>query len=554
MMKWFRNLKIANKLVLGFLVVTLLTVTVGVVGISNMLQLDKADTELYEENTMGISHSGMASASFQRLRYNYLMLTLADNAVEEATRINNIESLEQSVLLSLNAYKEIVKSDEGAVLIQEIINEYNTFNEVAHKALELYRSGNKEESARIIQVDTEEISVDLYNQLDNLVGLDLALANEKAEDNTQLTETALVTNVTIIAASILLSIFLGFYISTIISRPLRTMGEVANRLAIGDSNVSIEINSKDETGMLAKAFQAMLENIKYQVEIVEKFAEGDLTIDVSPKSEVDTLGIKLKEMVEANRSLLHSISIASEHIASSARQVSESSIILSQGAAEQASSVEELTASLEEISSQTHMNADKANAANNNAMIAQNNADMGTLKMQEMLQAMDQISESSSSISNVIKVIDDIAFQTNILALNAAVEAARAGHLGKGFAVVAEEVRNLAARSASAAKETTDMIASSIKKSEDGTRIAKETADSLNQIVTSIKQANGLVEEIAQASNDQATSIEQINIGIEQVLGVVQANSATSEENAAASEELAGQSEILKETVLKYKI
>jgi len=207
-----------------------------------------------------------------------------------------------------------------------------------------------------------------------------------------------------------------------------------------------------------------------------------------------------------------------------------------------------------EIAVQTKENATNANQANELAMRSKDDAVSGNKQMNEMLKAMLEINDASGSISKIIKVIDEIAFQTNILALNAAVEAARAGQHGKGFAVVAEEVRNLAARSANAAKETTDLIEGSVQKVNIGTKIANETAEALNKIVDGITKASEIVGGIASASNEQANGISQVNSAIEQVSDVVQTNTATAEESAAASEELSSQAEIMKESVAKFKL
>lgn len=380
------------------------------------------------------------------------------------------------------------------------------------------------------------------------------LAKQAADDNKTAATKATIIMIIVVIVGVILAIILGMFISRIISKPVGKMVEAADKLAMGDVNVNVETDTRDEIGSLAESFGRMIANIQRQALAVERIAAGDLTIEVDVRSENDLLGKKLFEMVEKNNEILTNINNAAEQVASGSKQVSDSSIALSQGATEQASSIEELTASLEEISSQTKLNAENANEASELAEASKSNALKGNNQMKEMLKAIEEINDASANISKIIKVIDDIAFQTNILALNAAVEAARAGQHGKGFAVVAEEVRNLAARSASAAKETTDMIENSIKKSEGGTKIARETADALNEILNSTEKVAILVNNISVASNEQATGIQQINQGIMQVSQVVQANSATSEESAAASEELSSQAVFLKDMVGKFNL
>ncbi|HEY9062239.1 MAG TPA: methyl-accepting chemotaxis protein [Pseudobacteroides sp.] len=292
------------------------------------------------------------------------------------------------------------------------------------------------------------------------------------------------------------------------------------------------------------------------LKVLSKMAQNDYTNDISGdyKGSFHELVSAINYVQMTLSHVLNEINDAARQVASGSKQVSDSAQALSQGSTEQASSIQELTASLEEISAQTKQNAVSANQANDLALSVKENAIQGNSQMRGMVQSMDGINEASSNISKIIKVIDEIAFQTNILALNAAVEAARAGQHGKGFAVVAEEVRNLAGRSANAAKETTVLIEGTIKKVEDGTKIANDTAAALNSIVEGVTKAAELVGQIAKASNEQATGITQINRGITQVSQVTQINSATSEESAAASEQLSSQADSLKEMVGKFKL
>lgn len=339
-------------------------------------------------------------------------------------------------------------------------------------------------------------------------------------------------------------------------------------LSEGSLNMDFSVGAGDQyTAEEKKNFEEINQNFKMAVDniavyiseisyILGEIADGNVSRSIVSEFKGDFLELKtaLNHIVSSLNDTMLNINSASQQVAAGTRQVSDGSQAISQGATEQASAIEQLTSTVAQIAGQTRQNAVNANRANELAISAKDHAVDGNEQMKGMQSAMVEINESSANISKIIKVIDGIAFQTNILALNAAVEAARAGVHGKGFAVVAEEVRNLAARSAQAAKETTVLIESSIKKTEAGTEIANKTAAALAIIVEGVEKAAELMGQIAAASDEQATGIMLINGGIEQLSQVVQNNSATSEETAASAEELSSQAEILNSMVGRFKM
>lgn len=369
----------------------------------------------------------------------------------------------------------------------------------------------------------------------------------------------------IICAAGLVIFAVGIVIISIIAKrmadPIKETSERLKELSVGNLKDDVPIfKSEDEIGDLTRALSKTVQTWRdYIADISASLAEldkGNLKLEMNMDYVGDFAPIKasFQHTIHTLNDTFQKLDDSAVQVASGSDQMASSAQSLAQGATEQASSVEELAATISEIHGHVANNAENAKIASEKAKNMAVELEQGKQQMERMTTAMNQINDSASEISKIIKAIEDIAFQTNILALNAAVEAARAGSAGKGFAVVADEVRNLASKSAEASKNTASLLDATVQAVQEGTGIANETALSIGRIVVASEGAANLVHEISIASQEQAASIAQVTIGIDQISSVVQTNSATSEESAAASEELSTQAQILKALVNRFEI
>jgi len=562
-----KNMKVSKKLIVSFLIIAVLTAIVGVVGIYGMMQINTSFDEMYELQTVPMPQLGKAIEMLQRQRASMREL-IVGAAVEDFDMMDrareSADTYHAIMQENLDSYFLTVRAPEAIQLFEEARMLYDTQFRVGFQRIYEGAKGDVDAAdLYTIMREYTEATNKIVDNFDKCLEMKIDVAADAANSASEMADMLLVIIVVVLAISLFAAVVLALYISGLISKPLIILSTFMNKAGhTGDIALSPEdmssINKysviKDEIGQTIKGSAAFLQHVTNIAGKLETIASGDLTVDVHLLSGADTMGKSLEQMVGNLNNMFSNIQTSTSQVSTGAKQVADGAQALAQGSTEQAASVQELSSSIAEIANKTKENAEIAGRTSQLSETIKQNALKGSSQMDDMISAVKEINDASQSISKIIKTIDDIAFQTNILALNAAVEAARAGQHGKGFAVVAEEVRNLASKSAEAAKDTGDMIQNSMEKAEYGSNIAGETAESLKDIVTGISESSELISEIAKSSEEQSIGISQVNTGIDQVAQVVQQNSATAQQSAAASEEMSSQSTILEELISQFKL
>ncbi len=513
-MNFIKNMKLGLRLGVGFGIVLILMLTLGAISYARLGELDKEIdgmvTVQFPKTVQANNVIDSVNAIARHLRNGFIY-----SGAEQQKSIDSIAGERKKINENLEKLDKSITSVKGREMLKKVSEARSAYVVDQEKFLELLKADKKADIVALMQGGLRKSQTEYIKAVNDLVDFQTEVMSESGKVAGAAAEAAQRMMLILSAVAALLTVFFAWFITRSITVPLNLAVQVAQKVAAGDLTSHIEVMSKDETGILTLA---------------------------------------LREMNDSLKKIVGEVRSGTEAIGSGTKQIASGNADLSQRTEEQASSLEETASSMEELTSTVKQNAENAKQANQLALGASTVAVKGGQVVSEVVTTMSSINESSKKIVDIIGVIDGIAFQTNILALNAAVEAARAGEQGRGFAVVASEVRNLAQRSAAAAKEIKALIGDSVDKVGAGTKLVDEAGKTMEEIVNSVKRVTDIMSEITAASQEQSAGIEQVNQAITQMDEVTQQNAALVEEAAAAAESLEEQAQNLQAAVAIFNI
>jgi methyl-accepting chemotaxis protein len=509
------NLKIAQRLALGFGALCLILVAIQTFSINMLGKVNEGTADLVSRRVPNILATTTVLAEVNDAAIALRNMILSDDPADRQKQLDEIAASRKTALENLDKLRQSVASPAGQALVERMAVANDRYIKGQQDMVVRINGGDEAEMRRYMKVVMRPILGDLKLAVNELLALQVSVASKTASEAQQAFESTRILMIVLAAASLALAGLIGWWITRSITRPIARALEVASTVAAGDLTSRIEVTTTDETGQLLQALKTMNESLVRTVITVRS---------------------------------------GTETIATASGEVAAGSLDLSARTEQQAGSLEETASSMEELTSTVKQNADNARQANVLAEAASQVAERGGRVIGDVVGTMDRINSSAGKIADIIGVIDGIAFQTNILALNAAVEAARAGEQGRGFAVVASEVRNLAQRSAAAAKEIKGLIGDSTQAVQAGGKLVGEAGATMQEIVESVRRVTDIMSEISAASVEQTAGIEQINEAITQMDQVTQQNAALVEQAAAASASMQEQAANLTRAVSVFQV
>ncbi len=553
-----KNFSVSKKLLFTFTTIAVIFIIAVSVGLFSIFSIMQNFTAFHDTSYVSVKQVIGIRRDLHELEKGLLLVITSDTSSDEQKYEQTANDAATQVGEEITVLDTLVP--ENAEQLDALHQKIEQGASVRQQILDLMKNNKKDEALKVYREQYAPLAQEMRD-LSSAIESDVSARAEASYSSS--TTAATIGFIVAVAASVValgVTISLCVYIVRSITKPVQQIEKATKELANGNFSVEVDYQSRDELGSLAQSTRMLVANLKKYVgnidETLGAVADGDLTktVEIDYVGDFASIKVSIEQIIKSLNEIFAQMLAASRQVASGSSQMASGAQILSQGSVEQAASVEELLATINEISRQINQNAENARKANQ--MVNDTNVEIetGSAQMKQLVTAMSNMAKASNEINNIIKTIDDIAFQTNILALNAAVEAARAGEAGKGFAVVAEEVRSLAARSAEAAKNTAALIENTIEAVDNGTNMVFTVEHSLMTVAEKEEKVLSLVGEIATASNEQAVAVTQITQGIEQISSVVQNNSATAEESAASSEEISSQALVLQNLIEQVRL
>ncbi len=553
-----KNLKVKNKLFFSFGIVIILYIISIIAALIGIRSVFGELENFYQVPYPMVKSALQAQSTTRQTQLNIFRASAsADDKAAVQSYLSQIEQNVSDLNAALDALTEYYDADSP--LLQSVQTAAQQTGNARQKAIDYLKNNDIANAGAMLTGEYGEAALALQDALQDIIDDSQMKADEYYTTGSLINQRCSVTLCVLSVISIILTLILSISIILGITRPIAEIENAVKKMAEGNMHSEVTYKSKDELGMLAENLRFVLKTLAGYISHIcsrlDSLSTGDLTVkmDMDYLGEFESIKRSGTQIIETLNDTFGQMHMAAEQVSSSSGQVSSGAQVLSEGATEQANSVEELVVTLNTLSEQVTQTAGKSQDINRLILETAQEVNDSNVKMEAMMEAMTKINSCSNDIEKIIKVIEDIAFQTNILALNASVEAARAGEAGKGFAVVADEVRSLASRSAEAANDTNELIGNTRIAVIEGNKIAEGTQKSLLAVMASTQQIESSMAHITEASDMQAEELQQVTLGIDQISSVVQTNAATAQESAAASEELSSQSMLLESLVKRFR-